>query len=103
MAKLKKVEELQKSSSGRIAELEKELKLVKAELQAEKEEKVDLVTEKVRGEEEWSKKEGEMMEMAKKLQLQLEEANNAAEARGNVDPEQWSKKEGEMMEMAKKL
>jgi len=93
MAKLKKVEELQKSSSGRIAELEKELKLVKAELQAEKEEKVDLVTEKVRGEEEWSKKEGEMMEMAKKLQLQLEEANNAAEARGNVDPEQLARVE----------
>ena len=34
---------------GRIRELEEELRVVKAELQQEKEEKVDLVTEKVRG------------------------------------------------------
>ena len=33
---------------GRIRELEEELRVVKAELQQEKEEKVDLVTEKVR-------------------------------------------------------
>ena len=32
---------------GRIRELEEELRVVKAELQQEKEEKVDLVTEKV--------------------------------------------------------
>ena len=34
---------------GRIRELEEELRVVKAELQQEKEEKVDLVTEKVSG------------------------------------------------------
>ena len=33
---------------GRIRELEEELRVVKADLQQEKEEKVDLVTEKVR-------------------------------------------------------
>ena len=33
---------------GRIRDLEEELRVVKAELQQEKEEKVDLVTEKVR-------------------------------------------------------
>ena len=34
---------------GRIRDLEEELRVVKAELQQEKEEKVDLVTEKVSG------------------------------------------------------
>ena len=34
---------------GRIRELEEELRVVKADLQQEKEEKVDLVTEKVSG------------------------------------------------------
>ena len=42
---------------GRIRDLEEELRVVKAELQQEKEEKVDLVTEKVRGVEiRWWKK-----------------------------------------------
>merc|ERR1719341_2582899 len=54
LVKMKKAEEESKARGGRIRELEEELRVVKAELQQEKEEKVDLVTEKVREEEEWA-------------------------------------------------
>merc|ERR1719318_2142351 len=51
IGKMKKAEEESKVRGGKIRDLEEELRLVKAELQQEKEEKVDLVTEKVKGEE----------------------------------------------------
>merc|ERR1719336_1678895 len=57
IGKMKKAEEDSKVRGGKIRELEEELRVVKAELQQEKEEKVDLVTEKVRGEEELAARE----------------------------------------------
>merc|ERR1719420_2229040 len=51
LEKFKKAEEESKAKTSKIRELEEELRTVKAELQHEKDEKVDLVTEKVKGEE----------------------------------------------------
>ena len=47
VAKLRKAEEESKARGAKVRDLEEELRIVKAELQHEKEEKVDLVTEKV--------------------------------------------------------
>ena len=73
--------------SARIAELEADLRVVREELQKEKEDKVDLVSEKARCEEEWREKESEMEEKVEVLTNQLEEANAVAEARSQVNRE----------------
>merc|ERR1719410_1225693 len=94
IGKMKKAEEESKVRGGKIRDLEEELRLVKAELQQEKEEKVDLVTEKVRGEEEWAAREEARRIEVEGLKAELEAVKRAAES-GGIDAEAVGRLESE--------
>jgi len=95
LAKLQKTEEESKSKSNRIKELEEELRSVKADLEHERDEKVDLVTEKVRSEEEWANIQAAHKEELANLKEELENSVKAAESSSQVNPEAVSRLETE--------
>merc|ERR1719318_972248 len=95
LAKLQKTEEESKSKGNRIKELEEELRSVKAELEHERDEKVDLVTEKVRSEEEWATTQAAHKKEVTKLREELENSKKSAESSSQINPEQVSKLESE--------
>ena len=85
LAKLQKTEEESKSKSNRIKELEEELRSVKADLEHERDEKVDLVTEKVRSEEEWANIQTAHKEELANLKEELENSVKAAESSSQIN------------------
>ena len=58
---------------------------MKAELQNEKDEKVDLVTEKVRSEEIWAKSKAELMEEISKLKSEVENSAKLVESSSHIN------------------
>jgi len=95
LEKLKRTDEESKQKTGKIRELEEELRKVKAELQHEKDEKVDLVSEKVRGEEEAVKQQEEMMVEVTRLKEELEKSKLLADSVNQIDPELLARMEEE--------
>merc|ERR1719228_1053617 len=95
LAKLQKTEEESKSKSNRIKELEEELRSVKADLEHERDEKVDLVTEKVRSEEEWANIQAAHKEELANLKEESENSVKAAESNSQINPEAVSRLETE--------
>ena len=85
LAKLQKTEEESKSKSSRIKELEEELRSVKADLEHERDEKVDLVTEKVRSEEEWANIQAAHKVELANLKEELENSVKAAESNSQIN------------------
>ena len=84
LIKFKKAEEESKIKGNRIKELEEELRLVKAELEHERDEKVDLVTEKVRSEEEWAHAQANHTQEVAKLKEELENSVKLVESSSNI-------------------
>eukprot|EP00092_Neocalanus_flemingeri_P009668 GFUD01010409.1.p1 GENE.GFUD01010409.1~~GFUD01010409.1.p1 ORF type:complete len:1838 (+),score=622.26 GFUD01010409.1:290-5803(+) len=95
LVKFKKTEEESKIKGNKIKELEEELRSVKAELAHETDEKVDLVTEKVRSEEEWANAQVVHKEEIGKLKEELENSKKLVESSSQIDPEQVSRLESE--------
>jgi len=95
LVKFKKVDEDSKAKGNRIKELEEELRSVKAELEHERDEKVDLVTDKVKSEEEWSNTQADHKEEVAKLKEELENSAKLVESSSNISPEQVSRLESE--------
>ena len=85
LAESKKTEEESKSRGNRIKELEEELRSVKAELEHERDEKVDLVSEKVRSEEEWAIAQAAHKEEVTKLREELENSKKTAESSSQIN------------------
>ena len=85
--KLKKTEEESKAKNVKIKDLEEELRKVKAELQNEKDEKVDLVTEKVRSEEVWAKSKADLLAEISKLKSDIEDSAKLVESSSHINRE----------------
>ena len=83
--KLKKTEEDSKAKSVKIKDLEEELRKVKSELQNEKDEKVDLVTEKIRSEEENAKTKADLLEEISKLKSDVENSAKLVESSSHIN------------------
>ena len=83
--KLKKTEEDSKAKSVKIKDLEEELRKVKSELQNEKDEKVDLVTEKIRSEEEHAKTKADLLEEISKLKSDVENSAKLVESSSHIN------------------
>jgi len=97
--RLKKSEEESRTKADRIKTLEEELRKVRGELQEEKEEKVDLVTEKVKAEEELAALRDLSSQEKQDLESQLETARTAAETSGKLSPEELERLEREKQEI----
>ncbi|XP_023346173.1 unconventional myosin-Va, partial [Eurytemora carolleeae] len=93
--KLKKTEDESKSRAERIKQLEEELRQTRSELQHEREEKVDLVTEKVRGEEEIANLQKLFQQEKGSLEAQISEMKTAAENSGKISPGEVERLENE--------
>ena len=87
LGKLKKTEEESKSKGNKIKELEEELRSVKAELEHERDEKVDLVTEKVKSEEEWANTQAEHKKDVDRLKEELENSKKMVESSSQINRE----------------
>ena len=85
--KLKKTEEDSKAKTVKIKDLEEELRKVKSELQNEKDEKVDLVTEKIRSEEEHAKTKSDLLEEISKLKSEVESSAKLVESSSHINRE----------------
>ena len=85
LEKMKKTEEESKARGGKIKDLEEELRKVKADLQKERDEKVDLVTEKVKSEEDWAKAEAVLKEEVMKLKSELENSLKIQESSSQIN------------------
>ena len=83
--KLKKTEEETKAKTLKIKDLEEELRKVKSELQNEKDEKVDLVTEKIRSEEEHAKTKSDLLEEISKLKSDVESSAKLVESSSHIN------------------
>jgi len=99
LGKAKKAEEEVKSRGDRIKTLEEELRQVRGELQKEREEKVDLVTEKVQAEEEVSTLKTQIQQDNDKFENALAEARTAAENSAKIEPVELEKLSAEKEEI----
>jgi len=95
LEKLKKAEEDARTRADKIKQLEEELRQVRAELQGERDEKIDLVTDRVKREEDLVSLKQEHSEEITRLQAEVEEARTAAENSGKINPEEIARIENE--------
>jgi len=99
LEKAKKIEDEFKTRADRIKSLEEELRQVRAELQKEKEEKVDLVTEKVQADEIISTLKIQIDQEKEKFSTELSAVKSAAENVSKIEPVELERLETEKKEI----